>query len=361
MQIRVLCVAGGLLSALLSCVASAQDVDVPNNLTMRNSTETQGNILKGGVPFLHNFGTNNTFLGSKTGNMKTFGLGANTAIGAFALYRNTFGFYNTASGAEALSGNTSGSQNTATGVAALQSNTTGDLNTATGFGALEHNTTGIDNTATGTDALANDTTGLLNTAVGCGALIRNITGSKNTALGFNADVSVGNLTNATVIGANAVVDASNKIRLGNGAVTVVETSGVMVAQMFIPTSDRNQKENEQPVDGEEVLNKLHELSLTSWNFIGQDPKQSRHYGPMAQDFFAAFGNDGAGTIGTPTSFSTTDLDGILMIAAQALEKRTVEWEKLAMKQSKEMGALRAENADLKARLDALERRLARAE
>src|SRR5215831_120076 len=317
-------VTGTMSVLLLSSLAGAQDVDVPNNLTMRNSTETHGNILKGGVPFLHNFGTNNTFLGSKTGNMKTYGLGANTAIGAGALYRNTFGFYNTASGAEALSRNTSGSNNTATGSFALQSNTTGDENTASGFAALESNTTGIYNTAIGSGALANDTTGLLNTAVGVEALIRNITGSNNTALGFNAGVSVGNLTNATVIGANAVVDASNKIRLGNPTVTVVETSGVMVAQMFIPTSDRNQKENEQPVDGEEVLNKLHELSLTNWNFIGQDPKQSRHYGPMAQDFFAAFGNDGAGTIGTPTSFSTTDLDGILLIAAQALEKRTVE-------------------------------------
>ena len=352
MQIRVPFVAGGLLSALLSSVASAQDVDVPNNLTMRNSTETHGNILKGGVPFLHNFGTNNTFLGSKTGNMKTYGLGANTAIGAGALYRNTFGFYNTASGAEALSRNTSGSQNTATGSFALQSNTTGDENTASGFAALESNTTGIYNTAIGSGALANDTTGLLNTAVGVEALIRNITGSNNTALGFNAGVSVGNLTNATVIGANAVVDASNKIRLGNPTVTVVETSGVMVAQMFIPTSDRNQKENEQPVDGEEVLGKIRRLSLTSWNYIGHDAKQFRHYGPMAQDFFAAFGDDGIGKIGTPTTINSGDMAGIMMVAAQALEKRTTE-------QGKMLDALRGENADLKARLEALEHELRR--
>ncbi len=62
---------------------------------------------------------------------------------------------------------------------------------------------------------------------------------------------------------------------------------------------------------------------------------------MAQDFFAAFGHDGLGAIGTDTTITSTDIDGILMIAAQALEKRTE--------------ALRAENADLKARLEALER------
>ncbi len=102
------------------------------------------------------------------------------------------------------------------------------------------------------------------------------------------------------------------------------------------------------MDGEEVLTKIGRLSLTSWNLIGQDAKQFRHYGPMAQDFFAAFGHDAIGTIGTDTAITSGDLDGILMIAAQALGKRSVE-------QTKEIQALRGENADLKARLEALER------
>jgi hypothetical protein len=60
--------------------------------------------------------------------------------------------------------------------------------------------------------------------------LNNTTGSDNTALGFHADVPYpSNLSNATAIGAYAVVDASNKIRLGNTAVTVVETSGKVVA------------------------------------------------------------------------------------------------------------------------------------
>ena len=69
--------------------------------------------------------------------------------------------------------------------------------------------------------------GDFNTAVGAHSLTLNITGFNNTAIGANADVCVacGDLTNATAIGANAVVDASNKIRLGDTAVTVVETSG----------------------------------------------------------------------------------------------------------------------------------------
>ena len=156
---------------------------------------------------------------------------------------------------------------------------------------------------------------------------------------MRADVYVpfgGNLENATAIGANAVVDASNKIRLGNTAVSVIEGQ---VAYTF--TSDKTQKENFKPVDGEEVLKKIENLNLTSWNYIGHDPKQFRHYGPMAQDFFAAFGNDGVGTIGTPTTINSGDMAGILMIAVQALEKQNRE--------------MKTENGGLKARLERLEK------
>jgi hypothetical protein len=104
------------------------------------------------------------------------------------------------------------------------------------------------------------------------------------------------------------------------------------------------------VDGEEALGRIRGLNLTSWNYIGHDPKQFRHYGPMAQDFFAAFGDDGIGTIGTPTTINSGDLAGVLMIAAQALEKRTVE-------QTKRIDALTAENTELKTRLETLERRI----
>jgi len=426
-----------LFSAVLFCFVSllsaeAQDVDVPGNLTMHDSADpTVGNILKEGVPFIHNFGSRNTFLGSGAGNFTmsgfnntatgtgaltanttgprntangAFALENNTANGAFALdsnttgngnaatgtgalYANTTGNGNTAMGGAALTSNTTGFRNTACGANALEGNTTGDLNTANGSFALGSNTTGDDNTASGVNALFSNTTGSENTANGAGALtsntigfnntasgvnalldnttgsyntasgtfalLNNFTGNYNTALGYDADV-LGNLNNATVIGAHAVVDASNKIRLGDTAITVIEGQ-----VPYTYTSDRNQKEDFRPVDADEVLNKLRELSVTSWNYKGQDAKQFRHYGPVAQDFFAAFGRDAVGTIGTPTTITSGDLDGILMIAAQALEKRTVEQEKEIGALRQDTKALRAENADLKARLETLERRVGR--
>jgi hypothetical protein len=96
------------------------------------------------------------------------------------------------------------------------------------------------------------------------------------------------------------------------------------------------------------------LSLTSWNYIGHDPKQFRHYGPVAQEFFGAFGHDAVGTIGNSTTINSGDMEGILMVGVQALEKRTRQENNL-LQQTIE--TLRAENTELKTRLEAIERRL----
>ena len=87
-------------------------------------------------------------------------------------------------------------------------------------------------------------------------------------------------------------------------------------------SDSTRKENFKPVDGETILREMSEFELGTWNYIGQDPQHYRHYGPMAQDFFAAFGHDGIGTIGNDTTLSSADFDGVNFIAIQALEERT---------------------------------------
>src|SRR5215831_10474817 len=230
--------------------------------------------------------------------------------------------------------------NTSLGTGALVNNTKGIDNTAIGLNALENNTTGNNNTASGAGSLVINTTGIDNTAIGFNALTINTTGNENTAIGAFANVDAGNLFNATAIGNDAIVNASNKIRLGNVRVHVIEGQ---VA--FTSVSDKTKKENFQLVDGEEVLGKIRGFELTSWNFIGHDPKEFRHYSPMAQDFFAAFGHDGVGQIGTETTINSGDIAGILMIAVQALEKRTAE---LKWKEA-QIAVLESEVQDLKAK------------
>jgi hypothetical protein len=252
------------------------------------------------------------------------------------------GIENTAVGFQALKANTTGDDNTACGFQALLNNTTGFTNTASGYSALFSNTIGISNTANGALALYSNTTGSSNTASGYSALQSNTTGSNNTAVGYSANVSSGALTNATAIGSGALVNASNKVRLGNTSVTVIEGQ---VAYTF--TSDRNAKENFLPVDGAEVLRKIRRFPLTSWNYIGTDEKPIRHYGVMAQDFFEAFGHDALGTIGTPTTVNSGDMAGILMSAVQKLSEENL--------------VMRDEHAAMKKRLADQEVRLARIE
>jgi hypothetical protein len=100
-------------------------------------------------------------------------------------------------------------------------------------------------------------------------------------------------------------------------------------------SDRNAKENFALLDPQSVLAKVAALPLSTWNYKAQDPA-IRHLGPMAQDFKAAFG------VGeTDTGITGVDADGVALAAIQGLNQKLEE--------------TRAENADLRARLEKLER------
>ena len=182
-------------------------------------------------------GDNNTAIGHDALSDNTEGHW-NTASGNFALGLNTTGFWNTASGYAALYLNITGERNTATGTLALYSNTAGTDNTATGSVALYENTTGYGNAATGAGALYYNDTGIYNTATGVNALLANTTGTHNTAIGYAADVASEDLTNATAIGSGASVSESNKIRLGDSNVVVIEGQ---VA--FSASSDRRLKKD----------------------------------------------------------------------------------------------------------------------
>jgi len=80
----------------------------------------------------------------------------------------------------------------------------------------------LNNAAVGSYALNLNLTGSSNAALGYGALYDNTDGFGNTGIGQFANVSTGGLINATAIGNNTTVNASNKVRLGSSAVTVIE-------------------------------------------------------------------------------------------------------------------------------------------
>ena len=219
---------------------------------------------------------------------------SNTAVGTFALTANTSGFDNTGSGTAALYSNTTGAANTATGRQSLFYTTTGSFNTASGFKALRNNVIGEYNTANGAFAL-HESNGTGNTGIGYYALYVNSTGTYNTALGYNANPSIGTLTNATVIGDFATVNASNKVRIGNSSVTVIEGQ---VAYSW-PSDGRFKENIQEDVSGLDFIMKLKPVSynfnrLKYAQFIHQfltpdsekelaDASQGRSVGFIAQD------------------------------------------------------------------------------
>jgi hypothetical protein len=128
---------------------------------------------------------------------------------------------------------------------------------------------------------------------------------------------------------------------------VQPTVGVLLnpgASSWSSISDSTKKENFKLADGEDILRKISNFNLGTWNYKGQEPTKYRHYGPMAQDFYAAFGCDGIGTIGNDTTLSSADFNGINFITIQALEKRTT-----ALRN--QISDLKMENEQLKTELD----------
>jgi hypothetical protein len=135
-----------------------------------NAAGTQGLYSLGGIDFLHNYGTYNTFCGEESGSRTLTVLNATDNTG--------FGSYT------------------------LDSLTTGSSNSFLGSDAGRDVTTGDNNSGAGYQALANVTTGGNNSAIGCSSFNGITTGSSNIGLGCNS-------------GTNCTVNDSSNILIGN--------------------------------------------------------------------------------------------------------------------------------------------------
>jgi hypothetical protein len=269
------------------------------------------------------------------------------------------GALNTASAWNATVGG--GSGNTASAWNATVGGGSG--NTASGSSATVGGGSG--NTASGSGATVGGGSG--NTASGSGATVGG--GSGNTASGQYATVPGGrsnlaqgdysfaagraaraNNTGCFVWGdnsttANVTCENNNRwLARSSGGVYFYTSSnlssGVYVGaggSAWLSASDRALKENLTPVDGREVLAQLADLPLATWNYLSEDAAV-RHMGPMAQDFYAAFGLGDS-----ERHISTIDADGVALAAIQGLYE-------IVQAQEEEI-------AGLEARLAALEKQV----
>ena len=276
-------------------------------------------------------------------------------------YSFASGYSTTASGysssAMGLGTTASGYSSTAIGyyttASGQYSTAMGEAKTASGYSstAIGNNTTASGNYST---AMGYYTTasGNNSTAMGGGTTA---SGDFSTAMGNT--VSTNSFSGSFIIGDNSTTrimtsSLSNQMMMrftggylfytsispaGNGNIGAKLDAG---ANSWSTISDSTKKYAFLPVNDESVLNKIDKFDLRTWSYKGQDSTKFRHYGPMAQEFFAAFGHDKYGVAGNDTTINQADFEGINLIAIQALEKRTDKLQKKLKEKDKEMTALK---------------------
>jgi autotransporter adhesin len=290
----------------------------------------------------NSFGQSSVALGHKC-----FALGLHSvALGDSSI---ASGEYSTALGKKTFaSGSLSTAMGSNTTASGLGSTAMGTVTTASGDGSIAM---GRGTEASGDYSIA---MGISTTA----------SGEKSTAIG--SYVSTNNYEGALIIGdassittLNSATANSFRARFDGGyrfftsAATINAESCQLPAggNAWVTASDFRLKEKVTIANGEDFLKKISAMKLGSWNYISQNPLKQRHYGPMAQDFYAAFGTDELGTIGNDTTINSADFDGVNLIAIQALEKRTQKIEQL----EKENGELKKMLLELRKEVNEIKR------
>ncbi|MFZ3210820.1 MAG: tail fiber domain-containing protein, partial [Terriglobales bacterium] len=367
------------------------NLSLSGSLALPNTTSASvGVITLGSTPFLHNFGTNNTFVGASAGNLTMTSVGNNTAVGATALTANTTGRGQSAFGNAALAAATTGTQNSAFGASALTANTTGMQNAAFGNSALIDNTTGNTNSAFGTGALLANTTANLNSAFGFEALVTNTTGSNNSAFGEGAlfslnggsnNLALGGLAGSSLTGTesnniylanNGVAGESNTARIGTDLTAVFITgisgrtsaSGVGVfintaGQLGTITSSRRFKHDIADMGAESDL--LMKLRPVAFYYKPElDQTQTRQYGLVAEEVakvapqLVVYDKDGA-----PETVRYHFVNAMLLNAVQKQQRAIQRQQSTIDQQQSTIDQQQTEIRDLAARLAKLEALLAK--
>jgi hypothetical protein len=112
----------------------------------------------------------------------------------------------------------------------------------------------------------------------------------------------------------------SKVGTGFAEATIDGGGNLTIHGMLTQNSDINTKENISAVDPQEILQRVAELPISTWQ-MKTDQQGSRHLGPMAQDFYTAFG------LGPDDRhIAPVDTSGVALAAVQALYQQNLEKE-----------------------------------
>jgi hypothetical protein len=236
---------------------------------------------------------------------------------------------------------------------------------------------GLGNQATGTRAMVGS--GWYNTAGANAAVVAGgasneaggeyaaVPGGYDNTAGGNFSLAAGRRARANNVGcfvwgdstyADVSCNTDNQTIFRSTGGFTIYTNGGLTSGMYLSAggsswnavSDRERKENFEPVDTRALLDRLAGIEITTWNYRSQDPS-IRHVGPMAQDFNALLpdlGGEGEDHI------NTLDADGVALAAIQGLHGIVTEQEQEIARLQEENAALRGELDDLLTRVEALE-------
>ena len=304
-------------------------------------------------------GLNGVGVAQKAGLFST-ALGYNNV--ASGLYSGALGSDNKANGTAGIA---LGSSNTASGPSAIA---LGESNKASGSSAIA---LGYSNKATAFVAMAlgNGNTASATNAIAIGS---NAVASGTYSMALGNSVSTNSFAGAFIIGDNnAVTQTSSTFanqytaRFSGGYRLLTNSAATIGASLagggnaWATISDSTKKERFRPVDGLALLRNIGAMKLGTWNYIGQ--RDQRHYGPMAQEFFARFGHDELGPIGCDTLLNSHDFTAVTFTGVQALVHENESLKTQIAQLRAENEARRTENSQLRAearrtesRLDAIE-------
>jgi hypothetical protein len=196
----------------------------------------------------------------------------------------------------------------------------GEDSTAMGY---QTKASGISSTAMGSVTTASAPA---STAIGYQTIA---SGSYSTAMGSNVSTNghagsfiYGDASHSGTVNSSA----NNEFMVVASGGTIIYSNTAANVGAYLPPgsgswgifSDRNAKTAVRPVDAREVLEKVAAMPMATWQYKAQDP-QYRHMGPMAQDFYAAFGLGEA-----DTRISTVDGQGVALAAIQGLNAKLTD-------------------------------------
>ena len=234
-----------------------------------------------------------------------------------------------------------GGSNTVSGTAGFS---TGASNVCSGFGCVAM---GFTNSATGQGSVA------IGYRVTADADYAVALGHRASANGHSGTFTWADQSTTDSLESSAnnsfQIRAAGGVRLYTNATTTVGVSLNAGGSSWNVISDRNLKEDFEPVEGEEVLARIRELPVTTWRYRDEEDPSVRHMGPMAQDWqrLFRFGPD-------DRTINQGDFDGVNLAAAQALERRTTALDEETARLRERIDALEDENAELRRRLELLE-------